>query len=361
MNGLIKTSLLASCVLGLIGICAPAQAQNPADKTILSVEILLPKNSNDIAKAQRWGRVFDKLGHGVRINKPVFGDKPEIKENARGSLRIVKAIGEMDRSGTLKFPGAEFSFDETDKLKKWLDELKTYGAQGSPEGKELWGLNSQQFEDLVKALSNPLEFETKGKTASEIIRSLPIPEEFPVVFDESIGEDTTDKLAGNLEFELSGVAAGTALAGVLSQSGLGFLPKRTPQGTVQLTVMEFEKLSRPWPVGWKVDEGTPRNLIAPALFKFVQTGFDGTPLKEVLDAISNQTGTPILIDSRSCAEREIDPSKTLVSYAQKKTAWAVVMTSVVRQAKLTYSLRRDEGGRPLVWVTPFVPYRLDEE
>ncbi len=48
-------------------------------------------------------------------------------------------MGQMDRTGAVAFPGQTFKMNEPEEIKKWLDEIKVYGAQGSPEGKKLWG------------------------------------------------------------------------------------------------------------------------------------------------------------------------------------------------------------------------------
>ena len=338
----------------------PAQAQVSADQTVLSIELMLPRNSNDFVKAQQWGRVFEKFGQSVRISKPLRSDEPEIDETIRGTLRIVKLRGEIDREGILRFPKKSFSFDQSEQLKEWLDELKVYGAQGTPDGKQLWGLNSEQFESVVDGLSKAVETESSGLSVAEILKSLPISEELPTNVVSTAQEQFNKVQTEIVGQEIKGVAAGCALAYVLQQQGLGFKPLRTPAGTVELSIDSLDSLSDAWPVGWKIDDVTPRNQIAPALFKAVNTGFDAAPLQTVLEAIATQTQTPILIDRRACVQRKVDPETAKVSYPQKQTAWMIVLNSVVRQINLTSSIRQDEAGNAIVWVAPFVPYSIKD-
>ncbi|MEW4486766.1 hypothetical protein AB1L42_01720 [Thalassoglobus sp. JC818] len=335
-------------------------AQTPRDQTILSIDILLPRNSTDIVRAQEWGRVFEKLGHSVRISRPVGNEEPSIKETDRGSLRVVRLIGAMDRDGQLYFPDVVFKVGESDKLKAWLDELIVYGAQGAPEGKKLWGLNQTQFEQVLKQLSQPVESATLDKPFQDAIASFPFAKDVPLVVDPKAQKQFDSVQDQIVKQEFAGLTLGTALAGLLNDFDLGFMPLRTPDGTLQLSVRPKKELSNGWPIGWKVDDITPRNQIAPALFEFVRTGFESRPLSEVLAAIASQTKVPIVIDLPACEEKSIDPAASLVSYPQKQTAWAVVLASVVRQAKLTHSIRQDESGKPVVLVAPFVPYRLEE-
>ncbi|TWT57904.1 hypothetical protein KOR42_12710 [Thalassoglobus neptunius] len=359
----VKKLLAFGVVLSLFwGIHSPDLfAQTPREQTILSIDILLPRNSTDIVRAQEWGRVFEKLGHSVRISRPVGKEEPSIKETTRGSLRVVRLKGAMDRDGLLYFPDVVFKVGESEQLKTWLDELIVYGAQGAPEGKKLWGLNQTQFEQVLKQLSQPVESSTLEKSFEAAIASLPFSKDVPLVVDPQAQKQFGSVQEQIVQQEYSGLTLGTALAGLLNDFGLGFMPLRTPDGTLQLSVRRKQELTNGWPIGWKVDDLTPRNQIAPALFEFVRTGFENRPLTEVLAAIASQTKVPVVVDLPACKEKSIDPSASLVSYPQKQTAWAVVLASVVRQGKLTHSIRQDEAGKPVVLVAPFVPYRLEEK
>lgn len=346
------------CLVSLSFQCQLADAQIGANKTILTIEIMLPRIVGDPVQAQRWGKVFSEMGETARIRQPLPSDKPEIKETKRGTFRIIRVIGELDRKGDLVFPQKTFSIKQTDQIKTWLNELKVYGAQGSPDGKKFWGLNKQQFDDVVKALSVPIAKETKEEQLMEVIDALPIDKTYSVIVHPEAREAFFKIETAELRQELKKVSSGTALAILLRERGFGFRPLRTPSASIELTIQSLSKISDPWPVGWDIGDTRPRNLIMPNLFEFVKTGFEEAPLQRVLDAISEQTKTSILIDHSLCKKKEIDLSKAAVSYPEKQTAWSLVLASVVRQARLTHKIMLDEAGRPFVWVAPFVPFQL---
>jgi len=333
-----------------------AVAQSAVDNTFLTVEIMLPAIVGDPVEAQRWGKVFEKLGQVARIRQPLPGDKPDIKETNRGPIRTLRVVGELDRKGVLHFPGRSFTKNDTEQIKAWLKELRVYGAQGSPDGKKFWGLNQTQFETVVKGVSKPLEIDSVGKSLKEVLDDIPIDKTLPVVIHPSVKESFFEIEMVKVTQQLQGLSSGTSLAVMLRTQGYGFRPLRTPAGTIELTIEKLESTSEAWPVGWDIDDSKPRNQIVPNLFKFIKTGFEAAPLSRVLSAISEQTRTPILIDERLCKEKDIDIDSVDVSYPEKQTAWSLVLGSVVRQARLTDKIRLDEAGKPFVWVAPFVPY-----
>lgn len=333
-----------------------AEAQSAADNTLLTVEIMLPRITGDPVEAQRWGKVFEKLGESVRVRQPLPGDKPHLKETNRGPIRILKVVGELDRKSVLHFPDHSFTKNDTEQIKAWLKELKVYGAQGSPDGKQFWGLNQTQFEAVVKGVSKPIEFDTVGKSIKEVLDSLPIEPLLPVVIHTESKEAFFQLESTPVTQQFQGLSAGTSLTVLLRSHGYGFRPLRTPAGKIELTIEKLDSISEAWPVGWDIDQSRPRNQIVPNLYKFIKTGFQEAPLSQVLSAISQQTKTPILIDERLCEQKEIDVDTVGVSYPEKQTAWSLVLGSVVRQARLTDKIRLDEAGTPFVWVAPFVPY-----
>ncbi len=346
------------CLVSLSFQCQPADAQIGANKTILTIEIMLPRIVGDPVKAQQWGKIFSEMGENARIRQPLPSDKPEIKETKRGTFRVIKIVGELNRKGELVFPDKTFSMNQVDQIKAWLKAIKVFGAQGPPDGKKFWGLNKQQFDAVVKALSLPVAKETKEKPLMESVDALPIDKTYPVIVHPDAREAFFKIETAEVRQELQNVSSGTALAILLREHGFGFRPLRTPNATIELTIQSLSKISDPWPVGWDIDDTRPRNLIVPNLYDFVKTGFEEAPLQRVLDAISEQTKTSILIDYSFCQKKEIDVAKAAVSYPEKQTAWSLVLASVVRQVRLTHKIMLDEAGRPFVWVAPFVPFKL---
>lgn len=338
------------------GNASPLPAQTGAENTLLTIEIMLPPIVGDPLQAQRWGRFFQKLGESSRIRQPLPSDEPEIKEQNRGPIRILTLIGELDRKGTLHFPGKSFTMNDEEEIKAWLNELKVYGAQGSPDGKKFWGLNEVQFGNVVKGVTKAVDFSTEGKPLGVTIHQLPIEKSLPIVVHPTAKQAYEEATTTIVKQELQGLSSGTALAVILRDAGFGFRPLRTPAGSIELTVESLTNVQDAWPVGWDIDDSKPPGQVIPNLFKFVKTGFEEAPLGRVLDAIADQTRTPILIDLRHCQQKEIDVETVGVSYPEKQTAWSVILKSVVGQARLHQKYRLDEAGKPFVWVAPFVPY-----
>lgn len=331
-----------------------------ADSTILTVEIMAPGIGGDRLAPQRWQQVFRDIGEGVRIRQALPGDKPEVSETKRGPLRMVKIVGALDRNGILVFPKHEFKLQEADQLAKWIEELKQYGAQGAPDGQPLWGLSEVQFKELMQVLAVKNLHATKGVTLANALQQMPVPESTPVEY-HSTAELILDATQGHpLQVEVKNASVGTALASILSQSGLGFQPYRQPDGSIHLLVQPLKNLKDPWPVGFDVDEKTPRNEVLPSLFEMVNAGFDSITLRDVFEVVTEQTGVPIIVDYTGCVARGVDPATHRVSYPRKKTAYALVIRSVVRGSTLNYKFRQDESGTPFIYVYPFVPYTPGE-
>ncbi|MFG0336051.1 MAG: hypothetical protein ACF8TS_22050 [Maioricimonas sp. JB049] len=350
-------------LLALVLFSAPAAAQNAGPTTtgssretttIIQVELLSPRFADPLL-SQEWGRLFERLGVVARIRQPVFDEEPEIKESTRGTLRLVKLIGQIDRDGSAVFPGHRFRQSELEELGEWLEELKTYGAQGAPTGKPLWGLQRAQFTAIFDSLKTPIEVELKGRPVDEALAELPLPETYPVRWHTST--DTIRETAGNVNVlqEVRGLSAGTGLAVILADLGLGYRPLRTPSGSIELVIQQLSDAPDAWPVGWEPLKGTSRLQLAPTLFQMERVGFDQVPLTEILDAIETATGIPIVLDYGQCRAHDIAPHEFRVSYPTKRTAWALLVNSVVRQARLTKEFKVDEAGNTFLHIYPFVP------
>ncbi len=323
-------------------------------RTLVDVEVLLPKLDTSL-NAQTWGPVFEKLGVTVQFRQAILDDKPAVTERVRGSYRLVKAVGEMDLNGTLKFPGKSFKLSDAAALTEWINELKTYGAQGSPVGKPLWGLNQEDFDSLFKDLGAPIAADVEEQELRAALQKLGLPARYPVRLQASAEAWLQNAGGRPLRQEVRGFSSGTGLAIVLADYGLGFRPQRTPQATLELAVEPLQDMSHAWPIGWELEAKPPLNEQAPQLFNLITAGFENLPLQDVLDAAEQASQTPIIIDYEQCAAREIDPRTARVNFPQKKTAWAMLIRSVAGQARLTREVKTDEAGRIFVFVFPFVP------
>jgi len=333
----------------------PAQT-DPAlrGEVLLELELIAPRLGINQLNAQRWGTFLRDQGEIVRVRERLASDKIEVTEHSRGTFRLVKVYAELDRDGKLHVPGHVFELNKPEEITAWLKELKTYGAQGSPEGQPLWGLGAPRFKELYASLAKPVEVPLQGQPLDEALKALQPPEPLRLKSERSAADLLLKQGRTLVADEVQGLSQGTALAGVLIQFGLGFRPVRTPENEIELVIEPLSNLTDPWPVGWDIDPLTPRNQIAPELYEIVQTGFEGIPREQVLQEIARKTKTPIIINRPACAAREID-LMSLANYPSKRTGWALILQGVVRQAGLTHSLRHDEGGRPVIVVAPFEP------
>ncbi len=297
--------------------------------------------------------MFDRAGLLVRIHSPFPGDKISIKEKQLGKLREVYVVGKLERDGSLVFPGHKFAKSESTAFEEWLRELKTYGAQGSPTGKVLWGLSQDQFDAMSGALTSPVEQEVAGLAFDEAIRTLQLPAKYPfrlsIAAEKRLDAPGIKQRLGKLQ--LRGFSHGTALAMLLSQYGLGFRPNRTPEGTLELVGLRSQDGQALWPVGWDVPEGTYPASVAPKLFQQTQVDLKDQKLIDVLEAIADRTGTPVRVDFASIASRDLDLDKILVNASGQHMTWSRLLANITSPSLLVPQVRTDEAKRPFVWVT----------
>ncbi|MGC1274289.1 MAG: hypothetical protein WBC44_11330 [Planctomycetaceae bacterium] len=360
----------------------PAPVTEDADdrfdpsRTNVRIELLMAGDGGSAIEAQQWSRTLAGLGYSARIRRPLLDDKPEVTERTQGPLRFVTIVGSIDRRGSLVLGERAFAPNQAAELKDWLDDVKKYGAQGSPAGQPMWGLSVAQFESVYQSLSQPVDADVAGLPLAAAIATLPLPKQHPVRFNATAQEflDSPQAMTGASR-PVAGLTAGTSLAFLLSEHGLGFRPERTPEGGIVLTVAPFSEtrtVDEPaspvlWPVGWSVVEPTTdrdapvkdkdavppsRVQIAPTLFQLTEIGFASVPLAEALSTVETSSGVPVLLDRRGVAVAGIDLSKSRVKLPTRKTSWSLALKYATFPNRLEADLRRDEAGNPLVWVTP---------
>lgn len=327
-----------------------------ASKTNVRVELLTGKEGVGLA-AQQWRQTFEQIGFTVRIRQAILDDKPEIKEQKVGRLRNIVAIGRMERDGKLVFPDRTFSRGDGRKLQEWLRSLQTFGAQGSPEGQPLWGLDKQQFSEFYNALSSPVETELHGKMLPQAVVAMKLPEKYPVRFTTTAGEmlKQPELLTRHVSKNVEGHSRGTALSLLLHDYGLGFRPLRTPEGAIELAVESLKTTDQLWPIGWDLKQ--TRAKTAPGLFQFVPVDLNEVKLLDVFAAIEATTKVPIHIDYHSLEKERVDIDEIVVSYPSKRTSWSLLLNGITVPNKLKRKLRIDEQGKPFVWVTPLTVSR----
>lgn len=351
-----RACLMVCCLLVIRGVGLAQPGENPADKTLLEIEILMPALGTDPTLAQEWRKLFENLDVGVRIRTPISSDALKVEEQKRGPFRLVRLVGEIGRDGTLRFPGRSFTLSQQKELGEYVGELKTFGAQGSPTGKPLWGLQQAQYDAIVEQLRPPVPTAVKGQTFAEVLAAIP-KGTLTLSFHSSAEPMLRESGSQVFSEEVQGLSAGTALAFVLSQAGLGFRPLRTPSGSVELIAHPLSQAPDAWPVGQPMREDQPRDVTAPGLFRKVETGVNPSPLSAMLDVIEAESGVRILVDWRACLAKQLHPDELLVSYPRGKTAWALIVSSIVVNSHMTMNYRQDEAGTAFLFITPFEHYQ----
>ncbi|QDU45890.1 hypothetical protein Mal52_43870 [Symmachiella dynata] len=318
---------------------------------------LLTGNGGANRTAQRWSEYFQKMNVAVRIRRATPRDKPGVTEkNIGNSVRRVIVIAGMDRQGRLILPGRMFSLSQGGRLAEWLDELRTYGAQGSPEGQPAWGLTKKQLDQVLLPLKRPLTIDPKGKDLlAAMVLFAPDMEQgdLPIHVTPDAKEIMAHPRSKELfPQSLAGLSRGTALAILLRHYGLCFTPQRTPTGDLELSVRDITKTKQPWKVGWPWPDDKSRSSIAPNLFKYVTVDLEDRPLADVVEAASSAIGIPILVDHAGMNEWHIDYDKIQVTFPRKRTTWGLAIQRIAFQSRLRRELYIDEAGKPFVWLTP---------
>jgi hypothetical protein len=303
-------------------------------------------------QSQRWTSAFEHAGVTLRIRSEMPGDKLSIHEKQYGKYREVSVVGRLETNGSLTFQGHVFKSNEVSALAEWLAELKSYGAQGTPRGKALWGLSSDQFDSLFRTLGSPVEQEVADQPLEDALRGIGLPERYPFRLSYAAKQVIAAAPRARSRLQLRGFSQGTALALLLSQYGLGFRPERTPAGKIELVAVPADDAQSLWPIGWDHLEGTSPVSIAPKLFQQTLVELKDQKLGDVLDAIGQKTETPVLLDYAKIAARGLDVGSVSVTVEKRRYAWVSLLTRITSPSFLTTKICCDEARKPFVWVTP---------
>jgi hypothetical protein len=352
---------------------ATAHAQTFGNRTIPATEVpqvkapltqvtveLLTGDEGAGLRAHRWRDIFEKLDVTFVIRRSFFNEKPEIKERKiSDSIRQVQIIGRLEPTGRLVFTDRTFTENDVGRLTTWLKDLKTYGALGTPDGQPAWGLTKQQFGRLYEALARPLAVDPKGRDIALALTLFELPADYPL----KLSTDAKKKIeaAGTrLEVQQSyvGLSQGTALAAMLRERGLGFQPRRLPDGRIELNVVDLAETNDVWPVGWVSEKGNQK--IAPGLFEFHRIELNDIELSAVLDTVRDLASIPVLVDLHGLKAKEIDPAKVRVNFPLKKTTWGIALGPLTFKAHARYELLVDEAGKAFLWIVHLETPRHEE-
>jgi len=336
---------------------APTPRTIRPGKTSVKFEIVAERGAG--LRAQQWQQAFAKMGVSVRIYSARTRVTESVSERVVGTLRYVTVKGELDRRGRLICGDKHFARSDTAKLGEWIRELKTYGAQGSPEGKPVWGLNQDQFQAVYDRLSVVVDKPLSGTTLSARLAQLPIPVPHPlrmtVAARRWVNSAASQPPAGETALSARntrGFSVGSVLALTLSQWGMGFRPLRGPDGRIELVVDPLPEIARAWPVGWDLPKDRTQLQTAPQLFKLFPVELTDVKLLDVLHAAEAQSQIAIWSDAfRIRRERNLQLDTLRVSFPKKQVSWSQVLRAVTTPRQMRQKLVIDERGRPFIWIT----------
>jgi hypothetical protein len=301
-------------------------------------------------QAQRWRSALEPLEIPFSIRRELDGDELETTEKVIGTLRKVTAVGRLERSGRLVFADRVFEPGDRQKIKEWVGNLQTYGAQGSPEGQPLWGLMEDQFTAVYDSLTEATTTDPRDLGLEKAVQGLPLPSQYPLRWTDAAKKRLARSSGKKLVRQSTqGFATATALAVMLNDYGLGFRPIRTPEGDLELVIDVPETGGDVWPVGWPLK--LPRQKAAPKLFTLQQVFFDDVPLAELLAKAAQGAEVPILFDYANLDLQGKDWTTIKVFYPPRQATWHTVVRDALNKGKLTFDLWQDEAGQPFLYVT----------
>lgn len=331
-----------------------AEASKPRS-TIVEIKLLTGADGGGLY-SQQWARLFEPLDVSIQILRPTAAEKPEIRDRDVGTIRYVSVVGTLDRAGKISFPGRTFELTDGAKLREWITELKTYGAQGSPEGQPLWGLTREQFTRLYDSLLKPVDADVRDLPIREAISKLPLPAQYPVRWSPAAVDLLT--LPGariRSRQDVRRFSAATALAIGLNDCRLGFRPNRTASDGLELVIEPLGQRKDMWPIGWPLQQ--QRIKAAPKFFTMTPIELNQVNLMDLLPTVAELTETPILLDYYEIDQKKIDLDNLVVSIKRQQTSWSVALKTMVIPKKLSREIWQDEAGTTFVWITTNRPGR----
>lgn len=341
-------ALLTTCSAELRGQ-TETRPEIPAGNTLITLEIAIDRDG--VLNAQAWRDALQSLNIQVRMQTGLRPEsKPEIRERVAGSLRYVQLKALLDRRGQLVFADRMFTRAEVQKLKEWIRELETYGAQGAPDGQPAWGLNKEQFKQLITDLSERVKEIREGDEVRSAVKRLHVGSGYGLRFS-SEAETWLNRHTelGVARQNIVSLSRGTALAVLLNDAGLGFRPLRTPAGEIELVIEPLSEGHKLWPPGWELPKDRSRYQMAPKLFELLPVSLDNVPLVDVVGAISIKTQLPVVFDRYEITTQgEIDLEQLMVSYPSRKVTWLQVLRGICSPNRLSVELVVDERDRPFL-------------
>lgn len=317
----------------------------------LQIEVLIPPGPTSQLMARDWAAVFQKVGHSPTFRQGRSGEATTLEDFELRGEQGVKVVGLLERNGSIVFRGQKFGPKDDVALTAWFEKLQKYGAKGPPNEHPTWGLDEQQYEDVLKRLRKPVDSEPDLSNPMKAIASLDVQSDFEVKFTvaaaklaynaaETIGDETPDVKA---------FSRGTALAVALSQFGLGFRPIVNPAGGYFLQIDVGNERDNLYPVGWK--DKAPITTLVPAISKTITVELEDEPLDGLMKIIAQRLQVPLVYSGHALITGGRDVSRIRYSRRRDRISPFRLMSIMGSSQKLGMTIRTDEAGKVFLWVT----------
>ena len=330
-------------------LMAAAIAADPSP-AIVRVELLAPRNRSLLA-SQQWARTLAEHDVPVTVRPARPGEETGVSEKARGRLRFVTAVGTLDADGDVRLPGKRLSLDDTGAIARWIDGLKTYGAAGTPDAAAGWGLTGAGWVDLCARAARPARALAANPTAGEVVAMLGE----VTALDVQTADLPDARLAAACDAPVTDLSVGTAAAVALHAAGIGFVPRRQPDGSTVWVVGELSDDS--WPTGWVVPTTvSPVTAVGPAFKRSPLP--DAATLGGLIDGLAKATGVPhVPLTAELVAAN--DQWQSIPVTPPRQGVPVMVLLKTIRPQRLARDYRWDDSGRGFLLIRAFDAGRVN--
>jgi hypothetical protein len=338
-----RQTFFAALSFGLLVAFAAAPAWA---KPQVQVIVLAESSPSTASSSRRWAQTFADLGVGVQVRGSQPGETIGIEVRGSGDSATYYVTGQLNANNELVLPGGRFAPGDRDRLAKWLGELGTNGPAGVTEKRSAFGLLPKQIADVRDDLAQPVSFSTKKTPPTETVAKIAAGLKFPLTIDA----DVQQALAADdpVRDELEGIASGTALAAIARPAGAVLRPRQEASGALSYMLVKAAPGSEGWPIGWPAQEAEAKVL--PQLVDSLNAEIRDVSLSQAVGAIQSRLKVPFLWDYNALVKQRIDVSKN-ITVPGKRAIYAILLRQVLFQGQLKYSLRVDDAGKPLIWIT----------
>src|SRR5262245_12509945 len=97
----------------------------------VEIEVLTKPGLNATTSSQQWMKTLANAGFSNAQFRPVqAGDRIEVQATGSGAAATIHVTAQLDEHGMLITPGGQFAVSDSAKLKKWVEDLQSGGAEG---------------------------------------------------------------------------------------------------------------------------------------------------------------------------------------------------------------------------------------